>query len=97
MTSITFGDDSDSIFVENVLASASHHQRQKIGETTRHRMRARVINGYWVFRAPPGYRYEKVRGRGKMLMRDEPVASVIQEALEGFASGRFETQAELKR
>lgn len=32
--SITFGEDSDSIFVENVLASASQHQRQKNGEQT---------------------------------------------------------------
>jgi len=29
-------------------------------------------------------------------MRDEPVASYLQEALEGFASGRFETQAKVK-
>ena len=32
-----------------------------------------------------------------MLMRDEPVASVVQEALEAYASGRFETQAEVMR
>ena len=32
-----------------------------------------------------------------MLVRDEPVASVVTEALEGFASGRFETQAEVQR
>lgn len=44
--SINFGEDSDSIFVENVLASASQHQRQKNGEQTKNRMRARVMNGY---------------------------------------------------
>jgi hypothetical protein len=32
-----------------------------------------------------------------MLVRDEPLASIIQEALEGFAAGRFETQGEMKR
>ena len=32
-----------------------------------------------------------------MLVRDEPVASIIQEALEGFACGRLETQVEVKR
>ncbi len=31
-----------------------------------------------------------------MLVRDEPVASVDKEALEGYASGRFETQGEVK-
>ena len=95
--SITFGDDSDSIFVENVLASASQHQRQKNGEQTKNRMRARAMNGYWVFRAPTGYTYGKIAGHGKLLVRDEPLASIVQEALEGFASGRLQTQADVKR
>ena len=60
-------------------------------------MRGRALNGYWVFRAPIGYKYERVAGHGNMLVRDEPLASIIQEALEGFASGHFETQAEVKR
>ncbi len=95
--SLEFSDDPDSILVENLLASVSQHQRQKNGEQTKNRMRARVSNGYWVFQAPMGYRYERVTGRGKMLKRDEPVASIVQEALEGYASGRFETQAEVMR
>ncbi|MCT4654398.1 MAG: recombinase family protein [Cohaesibacter sp.] len=95
--SIEFGEDPDSILVENLLASVSQHQRQKNGEQTKNRMKARVQNGYWVFQAPAGYRYERVSGRGKMLVRDEPLASVIQEALEGYASGRFESQAEVQR
>jgi hypothetical protein len=32
-----------------------------------------------------------------MLVRDEPLASIIQEALESDASGRFQLQAEVKR
>ena len=96
--SIEFGEDSDSILVENLFASVSQHQRQKNAEQTQHRMKARAMNGYWVFNPPAGYRYSRVDGHsGKMLVRDEPVASVIQEALEGFANGRFQTQAEVKR
>ena len=57
--SITFGEDSDSVLIENLLASVSQHQRQKNGEQTKNRMRARVMNGYWVFHAPPGFRYKK--------------------------------------
>ena len=95
--SVEFGEDSDSILVEHLLASVSQHQRQKNGEQTKNRMRGRVMNGYWVFHAPPGYRYERVAGHGKLLVRDEPVASIITEALEGYASGRFQTQAEVKR
>ena len=95
--SIEFGEDSDSILVENLLASVSQHQRQKNGEQTKNRMKARVQNGYWVFQAPVGYKYKSVSGRGKMLQRDEPVASVIQEALEGYALGHFDTQADVQR
>lgn len=95
--SIEFGEDSDSILVENLLASVSQHQRQKNGEQTKNRMRSRVMNGYWVFQPPVGYKYAAVSGRGKMLKRNEPVASVIAEALEGYASARFETQADVMR
>jgi len=92
-----FGDSPDDKLIENLLASVSQHRREKNAEQTKHRMWGRAMNGYWVFHAPQGYKYKKVRGRGKMLFRDEPIASIIQEALEGFASGRFETQAEVKR
>jgi site-specific DNA recombinase len=95
--SIEFGEDSDSKLVENLLASVSQHQRQKNSEQTRNRMRARMQNGYWVFQAPVGYRYERISGQGKVLVRDEPIASILQEALEDYASGRFQLQAEVKR
>ncbi|MBV1928642.1 MAG: recombinase family protein [Gammaproteobacteria bacterium] len=95
--SIEFGEDSDSKLVENLLASVSQHHRQKNAEQVKHRMRARVLNGYWVFSPPIGYRYERVSGHGKLLVRDEPTASIVEQALSGFASGRFETVTEVKR
>ncbi len=95
--SIEFGEDSDSMLVENLLASVSQHQRQKNAEQVIHRMRARALNGYWVSSAALGYRYETVKGHGKLLVRHEPLALIIQEGLEGFAQGRFETQGEVKR
>jgi DNA invertase Pin-like site-specific DNA recombinase len=95
--SMEFGDSADSQLVEHLLASVAQHHSQKNAEQTTNRMRARVMNGYWVFQAPVGYRYERVPGRGMMLKRDEPAASVVQEALEGYASGRFELQADVMR
>ncbi len=92
-----FGEDSDSKFREHLMASVSEHQRAKNTEQSRNRMRARLMNGYWVFQAPVGYRYQAVAGRGKMLVRDEPIASIVQEALEGYAAGRFETPTEVQR
>lgn len=92
-----FGEDCDSQLIENLLASVSQHGRQKNAEQAKHRMWARMMNGYWVFAAPIGYRYKQARGHGKMLVRDEPAASIITEILEGFAAGRFETRTEIKR
>ncbi|MCB1451414.1 MAG: recombinase family protein, partial [Nitratireductor sp.] len=95
--SIEFGEDSDSILVENLLASVSQHQRQKNAEQTRNRMRARVQSGYWPFISCMGFTHVHKPGAGKVLVRDEPLASIIQEGLEGYASGRFQMQAEVKR
>jgi len=93
--SIVFGDDSDSQFLENVLASSAQHFRQKNREQTINRMRSRLLNGYYVNSTPPaGYKY--VKGHGKILARDEPLASIVAEALEGYASGRFATKAEVR-
>jgi site-specific DNA recombinase len=95
--SIEFGEDSDSQLIEHLLASVSAHARVKNAEQTRNRMEARVRQGYWPFIACRGFRYEQREGCGKVLVRDEPIASIIQEGLEGYASGRFQTQAEVKR
>lgn len=95
--SIEFSDDPDSVLVENMLASVSQHKRQKNAVQTKNRMRGRTLNGYWVFQAPVGYKFERVSGHGKLLVPDEPNASILREGLEGFASGRFATQSEFKR
>lgn len=95
--SIEFGEDSDSILVENLLASVSQHQREKNAEQTRNRMRSRLMNGYWPFISCMGYRHVSKPGEGRVLVRDEPMASIIQEAMEGYACGRFRSQAEVAR
>ncbi|EKS35386.1 recombinase family protein [Afipia clevelandensis] len=93
-----FGENANARLVEGVMVTVSQHQRELNAEQTRTRMFGRVLNGYWPFAAPMGYRHTRVQGHaGLLLTRDEPVASIIQEAMEGFASGRFETQAEVKR
>ncbi|GAD50984.1 putative recombinase [Caenibius tardaugens NBRC 16725] len=92
-----FGTDPDSIFHENLMASLAQHQRQKNGLQAKERMRARMLGGYYVHSAPLGFRYEKHPNGGSTLVRDEPVASVIAEALESYACGRLGSKAEVKR
>ena len=92
-----FAEDADSQLIENLLASVAQHGRQKNGEQTTNRMRARMMNGFWVFQPPVGYKYVRESGRGSVLKRDEPVASVVRDALEGYATGKYETQADVMR
>jgi len=80
-----------------MLATVAQHQREKNAEQTKNRMRSRTLNGYWCFQAPVGYRYQRTRGHGKLLVRNEPAASILQEALEGFAQGRYQSQTEVQR
>lgn len=71
--SIEFGDDPDSIMVENLLATVAQHQREKNGQQTINRMRGRMMNGYWSFYPPVGYHFEKVDGYGKLAVSQRVV------------------------
>ena len=95
--SIEFSDDPAAQLPEKMMAVMVEHSRIENAARSSKRMRARLLNGYWVFCAPAGYTYEKSKDTGKRLVRKEPEATVLTEALEGFASGRFESQVEMKR
>lgn len=95
--SVELRDDADGELHEYILASVSQHQSRKNAEQTLNRMQARLTNGYSVFASAVGYRYERVPGHGNMLVRDEPLATIAQEALEGYGCGKFATQYEVKR
>lgn len=92
-----FKDTPEGRFIETIMAAQGELEREQNGRQVLQKMRARVENGFWVFRAPVGYRYKASRRGGKDLVLDEPKASVVKEALEGFASGRFSSQLEVRR
>lgn len=92
-----FGDDPDSIFAETLAATLAQHQRLKNGQQATSRMRARMQAGFYVHNATIGYKYQKSPAGGSVLIRHEPIASIIAEGLEAFASGRLSTQAEFRR
>ncbi len=92
-----FEDSPEGKFIETIIAAQGELERQQNGRQVSQKMQARMAKGYWVFRAPMGYKYEDTKEHGKLLVRDEPMASIITEAMEGYALGRFETQSEVKR
>ena len=95
---VEFAEDADSKLVENLLASVAEHQRGKNAEQVKNRMRARLLNGCWTFsKSMPGYRFHRTTEFGKLLVKDQPVAKTVKQALEGYASGRFQTITDVQR
>jgi DNA invertase Pin-like site-specific DNA recombinase len=92
-----FGDEPEEMFVESILAATAELERNQNRRQVKNRMRARLEAGYWPFYPPPGYTFAKVAGHGKMLVPKEPEATTVRQALEGFATGRFATQADVQR
>ncbi|MEL6464941.1 MAG: recombinase family protein [Pseudomonadota bacterium] len=92
-----FENSPEGKFIETIIAAQGELEREQNGRQTLQKMKARLQRGYWVFREPTGYKYQKSGEHGKLLVRDEPAASVIEEALTGFAQGRFSIQAEVQR
>jgi len=92
-----FDDTPEGEFIETIMAAQGALERKQNGRQVAQKMKARMQSGYWIHQAPAGYKYVEEKGRGKLLVRDEPLASIVTEGFEGYASGRFETQAEVRR
>ncbi len=93
-----FGEDAGDRFIETVMAAIAEHERRRIAEQSRRRSIARMRNGFWALRTTPiGYKFDKHRGGGKILVPEQPLANIVKDALEGFAAGRLGSQGEVKR
>jgi site-specific DNA recombinase len=92
-----FGDEPEEIFVESIMAATAELERNQNKRQVYNRMKARLEAGYWPFYPPPGYTFAKIAGHGKLIVPKEPEASIVREALEGFAHGRFPTQEDVRQ
>lgn len=68
-------------------------ERNRIMERTQNGMIRLLKEGRWIFAVPAGYKREK----GGVVKLKYPEATIVKEALEGYASGRFKSQVEVKR
>lgn len=95
---IEFSDNPVDQLPEKIQAIMVEQERLVGKQRSFSRQKARTLNGYWTFNPGPGYEYIKSKSHGgKTLIRKEPTATILAEALNGFASGRFQTQMEMKR
>ena len=44
-------------------------------------------SGYYPFSPPLGFKSEQREDHGKLMVRKDPLASIIQEGLKGYAAG----------
>lgn len=84
-------DTPEGRFVETVLAGAAQLEREQNARQVKQKMIERMKAGYYCLCAPTGYKYDKISGN-KVIVRDEPAATLMAEALTGYASGRFNSQ-----
>ena len=92
-----FEDTPEGEFVETVMAAQGALERKQNRRQTMQKMKSRIERGFYCFFAPYGYRYEKAEGGGKILVPDGRRAEIVREALESLASGRFQSQGDVKR
>lgn len=89
-------DTPEGQFIETIMAASGALERNRNKLQVHNRMKSRLEMGYWVFDAPPGYRYTQSLSEGKILALDNSKADIVREALEGFAIGRFQTQTNVQ-
>ena len=91
-----FEDSPEGRFVETILAAQGELEREQNRRQVIQKMRARVEQGFYCFHPPVGYRFAKHQGGGKILVPDEPEATVIRDMFEALASGHLRTPMEVK-
>ena len=92
-----FDESPEGEFIETIIAAQGQLERKQNSRQVAQKMKARMQNGYWIHNPPIGYRYETVKGHGKLLVPNPPFDAIVKEAFAGYASGRFSSQAEVKR
>lgn len=84
-------DSEESELLEGVTALTAGYERKKSAKRAKQGMVENAKQGFWIFSPPTGYIRSRENKR-VYLVRNEPTATHLQTALEGFASGRFPTQ-----
>ncbi len=94
----SFSDSPEGKYVETLMAAGAQLEREQNRRQVLQKMKARVEMGYWCLPGLPiGYRHNKVPNGNSTPVLVEPTASIIKEALEGYASSRFPQQIDVMK
>ena len=92
-----FDESPEGEFIETIIAAQGQLERKQNSRQVAQKMKARMQSGYWIHNPPIGYCYETIKGHGKLLVPNPPFDAIVKEAFTGYDSGRFSSQAEVKR
>jgi site-specific DNA recombinase len=94
-----FDESPEGRFVETIFSAQNQLDREQNRRQVIQKMKARLEMGYYPFPALPiGYKHSKVNvTSNSQVVLKEPEASIIKEALEGYASGRFMEQLDVQK
>jgi hypothetical protein len=94
----TFSDDPEGQYIETIMAATAQLEREQNRRQVMQKMKARLELGYWCFPdVPAGYKFIKDPVHGKLPVIIPEEAVIVKEALEGFASGRFIEQEDVRK
>lgn len=70
-----FMDSPEGKFQEIIIAASGQLEREQNQRQVSQKMAARMQNGYWVHAVPAGYKYVREKGRGSLVVPDQPLAT----------------------
>jgi len=84
-----FDESPEGRFAEVVMAGHAELERHQNSRQVVQKMCARLDAGYWPFGTKKGYKQTPDPAHGKLAVPLEPYATLLKNALEGFATGKF--------
>lgn len=73
-----FGTAPEEKFITDISVSMASFQREKNREQVKNRQHARLLNGFWTFGAPAGYKYVKHKQAPLLQMQEKRLHSLRQ-------------------
>lgn len=91
-------DTPEGEFITTILAAQGQLERKQNTRQVNQKTDAHLMNGDWALRTPLGYIRTAVTGhKTKLCIIDPVIGQGIKVGLQGFASGRFKTVADVGR
>lgn len=92
-----FDDSAEGEFVETIFAAQNELERKQNKRQVCQKMKARLERGYWCFRPPTGYEYQKDKEHGKLMVPNREVTDILAKGFNDFAEDRLLGQVDFLR